>query len=160
MWDCPRKMVALNTEERGILKMNVLVRMVTTHMVKEDQFDQYYQSDNCQQKLVSLQYWMFELFFKFYQSMFKLFGEFHNETVFKTLLYEMSSYFLSMYQLPILLFLSILSTWDNVNIEWTIHIIYEKLHVCNVMDVEVLIIEFTKQNSHVIEIVELCYFSL
>lgn len=38
---------------------------------------------------------------------------------------------LSIHQLFILLFLSILSTWDNVNIEWTIHIIYEKLHVCN-----------------------------
>jgi len=57
-------MVTLNTEERGMLKMNVFVRMATTHMVKENQFDQYYQSDNFQQKLVSLQYWMLETIFQ------------------------------------------------------------------------------------------------
>jgi hypothetical protein len=72
-------MVALNTEERGMLKMNVLVRMVATHMVKENQFDQYYQSDNFQQKLVSLQYWMLETIFQILPINVKLFVEFHNE---------------------------------------------------------------------------------
>lgn len=94
MWDCPRKMVTLNTEERGMLKMNVFVRMATTHMVKENQFDQYYQSDNFQQKLVSLQYWMLETIFQILPINVQIVWGVSQWTAFKTLLYEMSSYFL------------------------------------------------------------------
>jgi len=47
MGHCARNMVALNTEERGILEMNVLLN-VTTYMVEEDQFDQYPNSNGQQ----------------------------------------------------------------------------------------------------------------
>lgn len=47
MGHCARNMVALDTEDRGILEMNVLLS-VTSYMVEEDQFDQYPNSNGQQ----------------------------------------------------------------------------------------------------------------
>jgi hypothetical protein len=44
MADCARRMVARNTEESGTLEMNVLLRVVTTLEVEEDQFNHYHDS--------------------------------------------------------------------------------------------------------------------
>jgi hypothetical protein len=50
MDECARRMVAHNTEGSGVFKMNVLLRVVTTLEVKEEQFDHYHYSyyQSCQ----------------------------------------------------------------------------------------------------------------
>jgi hypothetical protein len=46
MADCGRKMVARNIEGSEMLEMNVLLRVVTTFVVDENQFDHYRYSYN------------------------------------------------------------------------------------------------------------------